>query len=209
MQKFNKIILSSAYFPPIQYFANILNCEEVIIEKHENFTKQSYRNRCEILSANGKQTLSVPILKVSGKKQKITDVKIDYKNDWQSIHLKSLKASYLSSPFFEFYIDSLLPFFKKKYTFLFDFNYEILNTLLNEIQIEKKIGFSKKYIAIYDFTDLRNSIHPKNKFYVKLNFETVNYEQVFSRKHGFVNNLSILDLLFNEGPNSENILRTF
>ncbi len=206
MSKTNNVILSSAYFPPIQYFSTVLNCENIIIEQHENYSKQSYRNRCEILSSNGKQTLSIPIIKNSGSKQCIKDVKIDYKNDWQDIHLKSLQTAYLSSPFFEYYIDALMPFFEKQYTFLFDLNLEIIEILLSELQIEKTINFSEEYNPEYDFSDFRNSIHPKKKFQTE-NFNALKYTQVFFDKFDFLPNLSILDLLFNEGPNLENVLR--
>ena len=145
MKQFYNTILSTAYFPPVQYFSKILNCDNIIIEQHENYTKQSYRNRCEILSPNGKQTLSIPVIKNSGNKQLIKDVKIDYKNDWQSLHLKALKTAYLSSPFFEFYIDAFLSFFEKKHNFLFDLNHEIINTILFELQINKSLKFSKEY----------------------------------------------------------------
>ncbi len=207
MQQFNNTILSTAYFPPVQYFSKILNCDNIIIEQHENYTKQSYRNRCEILSPNGKQTLSIPVIKKSGSKQFIKDVKIDYKNSWQSLHLKALKTAYLSSPFFEFYIDAFLPFFEKKQTFLFDLNLEIINTILSELQINKSLKLTKEYITDYDFPDFRSSIHPKEKFQIKdKSFKAVKYPQVFFEKFDFIPNLSILDLLFNEGPGSENIL---
>ncbi len=204
MSKNNNVILSSAYFPPIQYFSNILKVENIIIEQHENYSKQSYRNRCEILSPNGKQTLSIPVIKNSGSKLCIKDVKIDYKNDWQNIHLKSLQTAYLSSPFFEHYIDALMPFFEKEYDFLFDLNLEIIKTLLSELQIDKTINFSKEYKSEYNFPDFRNSIHPKKKFQTE-DFTTQNYTQVFFDKFDFEPNLSILDLLFNEGPNSVNL----
>ena len=207
MQQFNNTILSTAYFPPVQYFSKILNYDNIIIEQHENYTKQSYRNRCEILSPNGIQTLSIPVIKKSGSKQFIKDVKIDYKNDWQSLHLKALKTAYLSSPFFEFYIDALLSFFEKKYTFLFDLNLEIINTILSELQIDISLNFTKEYKTGYDFPDFRSSIHPKEKFQIKdHSFKAVKYPQVFFEKFDFVPDLSILDLLFNEGPNSENVL---
>jgi len=201
------VILSSAYFPNLQYFTKLSAYDDVIIEQYENFSKQSYRNRCEILSPNGKQTLTVPIIKVSGKKQLIKDVKIDYTNNWQDIHFKSLQSSYLSSPFYEFYIDAFKLFFENKYTFLFDSNLKITEILLNEIGMKNKISISKEYCKTCNFPDFRNSIHPKKKFQIKDdNFQEIKYIQVFSNKYNFVPNLSILDLLFNEGPNSENIL---
>ncbi|NOZ34062.1 MAG: WbqC family protein [Chlorobi bacterium] len=192
-------IFSAAYFPPIGYFSELINSETVIIEKYENYIKQTYRNRCEILSPGGKQTLSIPIVKKSGQKQFIKDVKIDYKNNWQSLHLKSLKTAYLSSPFFEFYIDAFLPFFEKKYTFLLDYNIEILHKLLSESEIDKKLTFTEEYKKEYSFPDFRNLIHPKKnspKFIFK------KYTQVFFDRFDFVPNLSILDLLFNEGPSA-------
>ncbi len=192
-------IFSAAYFPSIGYFSELINSETVIIEKYENYIKQTYRNRCEILSPGGKQTLSIPVVKKSGQKQLIKNVKIDYKNDWQSLHLKSLKTAYLSSPFFEFYIDAFFPFFEKKYTFLLDYNIEILQKLLSELEINKKLTFTEEYKTEYSFPDFRNLIHPK-KNYSKFNFKK--YTQVFFDRFDFVPNLSILDLLFNEGPSA-------
>jgi len=203
----HNVIVSIAYFPPVQYFSQIVNSDKIIIEQYENYTKQSYRNRCEILSPNGKQTLSIPVIKNSGNKQLIKDVKIDYKNDWQSVHLKSLQTAYLSSPFYEFYIDALMPFFKKQFTFLFDFNFEILQTLLSELEIKCKIIFTETYIKDYDFPDFRNSIHPKKKFQTaEIHHSAKKYTQVFFDKYDYIPNLSIVDLLFNEGPNTLNFL---
>ena len=207
MQKFNKVILSTAYFPPIQYFSKLLNYDIVMIEQYENYTKQSYRNRFEILSPNGKQTLSIPIEKISGKKQTIKDVKIDYSNDWQSIHYKSIETAYFSSPFFEYYIDAFMKFFEKKTIYLFDHNIEIIQTLLNELQISKSLIYSESYRSEYNFNDFRNTIHPKKKLtFDNSGFKAVQYTQVFYNKFKFIPNLSVLDLLFNEGPNTENIL---
>jgi len=207
MKPIYKAILSTAYFPNLQYFSKIVNCDKVIIEQYENFSKQSFRNRTEILTSNGKQSLTVPIIKKSGSKQLIKDVLIDYSNNWQDIHFKTLQAAYLSSPFYEFYIDTFIPFFEKEYKFLFDFNILLIETLLNEIQTNNTIELSEEYNSSYNFPDYRSSIHPKQKFHKEdKQFNTVKYLQVFSEKYGFVPNLSILDLLFNEGPNAMNLL---
>jgi hypothetical protein len=207
MSQSKKAVFSIAYFPPVHFFSEICNTEEIIIEQHENYIKQSYRNRCEILSSNGKQTLSIPVQKKSGEKQLIKDIKIDYKNNWQSIHFKSLEAAYLSSPFYEFYIDSFIPFFEKKYTFLFDFNLEIIKKILSELQLEKQIRFNDNFQKEYNFRDFRETIHPKKDIQIFFPKYTIQkYIQVFSDKYPFIPNLSILDLLFNEGPNTENLL---
>ena len=199
-------IFSTAYFPSIQYFFEISKYENIIIEKHENYVKQSYRNRCKILSTNGVQTLSIPVKKISGKKILITDTQIDYTENWQQVHYKSIATAYQKSPFYEFFIDAFDKFFTKKYKFLFDFNTEILETLLAELEIDKKISFTEKYeIQILNYNDFRNSIHPKNKF--DKNFSGKKYTQVFSNKFNFAGNLSILDLLFNEGTNVYNFIQ--
>ena len=208
MQRIKNAILSSAYFPPIQYVSKVLSYETVLIEAHENFSKQSYRNRCEILSSNGKQTLSIPVIKQSGSKQNIKDIKIDYTEDWQSIHLKSIQAAYFSSPFFEYYIDAFIPYFKKEFTYLFDLNLQVLDTLLTELQIEKKVILSESFQNELSYDDYRNSIHPKLKFRsTDKMYKDTEYIQVFSEKFEFIPNLSILDLIFNEGPNFENVLK--
>jgi hypothetical protein len=202
-----KIILSTAYFPTVQYISKFLFPDEIYIEKYENYIKQTYRNRCNILTSNGIQSLIIPVIKKSGIKNIITDLEIDYTVDWQSNHFKTIEAAYKSSPFFEFYIDSFMKFFQKKYVYLFDFNFEILNTLLEEINIEKKINFTNEYIPSYD-NDFRTKINPKEKYKIEdKTFNQINYTQVFEINKNFTEELSIIDVLFNEGPQTELYLK--
>ena len=204
----DKIILSSLYFPPIQYFTQILSSSEIYIESKANYVKQTYLNRCEIFAANGKLTLSIPIKKPKTRKIKIEDVELSYDTDWQRLHLKSIESAYRSSAFYEYYIDAFLPFFTKKYKYLFEFNTDLLKTILNELEIDVHINFTDEYYENqFEALDARFKISPKNAENIEFNVNLPKYYQVFAEKHGFLPNLSILDLLFNEGPNSKLILK--
>lgn len=210
MNLIKKAVFSTAYFPPVQYFSKISNCEFVYIEKNENFIKQTFRNRCNILSANGLLPLSIPVNRNEKMKIRITDLKIDYSTIWQKIHFKSIESAYKSSPFYDYYIDEFLPFFKKKYTFLYDFNLEIINVIFKNVNQDIKIIETEDFINIGDknFTDFRYSISPK----IKKNYPEISdlkYHQVFGEKFGFVTDLSILDLLFNLGPETSEYLNKF
>lgn len=202
-----KVILSTAYLAPVQYFTKLFKYDEVFIEKHENFIKQSFRNRCKIYGANGELSLSIPVKKIS-LKTKIKDLLIDYDTNWQKLHWKSIESAYRSSPFFEFYEDDLKPFYEKKYKFLLDFNSEIQNVILEHLDFNIDLKFTDKYCHILteEIDDLREKINPK-KEYVDPNFKIVEYTQVFQEKYGFIPNLSIIDLLFNEGPNAIEALK--
>jgi len=203
---FPHAILSTAYFPPIQYFSKVVSYNKITIEQYENYAKQSYRNRCRILSPSGIQSLSIPVEKISGKKQLMKDLKIDYTLNWQSNHFKSIQTAYFSSPFYEYYIDAFLPFFKKKTIFLFDFNLEILIMLLHEMQKKRTIICSESFQPEYQIPDYRYAIHPKTDHSSDKEFTSIPYTQVFSDKFDFTPNLSIMDLLLNEGPATINIL---
>lgn len=196
-----KTILSIAYFPPIQYFSKIIKNTEFFIEKYENFTKQTYRNRCSILSANGLLNLSIPLIKQDKPKILIKDIKIDYKTNWQKNHFKAIESAYKSSPFYDYYIDDFMFVFEKKIDFLMDLNIEILKICIDIIEIETFINFTSDFIAVNNniFDDYRYTISPKINFKSEPGFNIVNYHQVFSEKFDFVPNLSILDLIFNEG----------
>jgi len=199
--------LTTAYFAPVQYFSKFL-FSKIIIEKHENFSKQSYRNRCAIYGANGYQTLVVPVKKKHGQKTAITDVIIDYDTNWQKNHQRSIESAYRSAPFFEFYYDDILPFFQKEYKSLFELNLSITKTICKQLDIEPSIGFTKEFQKQPDEKmDNRYTIHPKKRMQKKDPFFKIKkYNQVFMEKHGFYPNLSILDMIFNEGPKAKTLL---
>lgn len=202
------ILLSSAYFPPIQYFTKLLQFEKVFIDQHENFTKQTYRNRCEIPGANGPVALIVPVVKGREKKVKIKDLRISYDTDWQRNHWRTIFSAYNSSPFFEFYKDDIYLFFIKRRKFLLELNMEIHQTLCELLEIENAPVLTTGFEELPENTlNFRETFSPKKqKSGPDLFFRPQEYTQVFSGKFGFIPNLSILDLLFNEGPNSYNIL---
>jgi len=203
----NKVILSSAYLPPVQYFTKLIKYDDILIEAHENFIKQTYRNRCNIYGANGLLALSIPVKKINTK-TKIKDIVIDYDTNWRKIHWKSIEAAYRSSAFFEFYADYLAPFYQKKYHFLIDLNHDLLKMLAEQLDIDINFSYSDKYRFPEEipFDDFRDIIHPKKK-QRDPEFKIKKYYQVFSDKHGFISNLSIIDLLFNTGPESLQYLK--
>ncbi|GGZ61995.1 WbqC family protein [Mesonia mobilis] len=201
------IVLHPAYFGSILQFAHLAQAEKVIFENEDNYQKQTYRNRQYIYGANGSLLLNIPI-KHTGKKnirQKYKEVKIEQDFNWQTIHWRSLEAAYRTSPFFEFYEDELIHLFKKEYKFLLDFNYDCYQAVCDCLQLEQPLQKTQEYIHEIEqpnIEDKRFLINAKLKPTVK--FE--HYTQVFEDKYGFIPNLSILDLLFNEGPNSLNYL---
>ena len=200
-----KIVLHPTYFPNIAHFVAMLNAEEVILEMEDNFLKQTYRNRTYIYGANGKLGLNIPVIHSQKNRQKYKDVKIYNHDNWQSLHWKSILSAYRTSPFFEYYEDELQPLFMKNAGFILDHNLHCLETICDCLQLElnffKTDTFEK---TLKDKTDYRQLVNAKKE--PNYNFEK--YTQVFSAKHGFTPNLSILDLLFNEGPNAVNYLES-
>lgn len=203
------ILLTTAYFPSVNYLSLfLLKDVTIFIEQFENYNKQSYRNRCRIISANGILDLYIPVKKHKKRKTPIRDVKISYEINWQKNHFKSIESAYRSSPFYEFYIDDLLPFFEKKYEFLFDFNLELLSVLIELLDIDKKIILTDNYISSSNknYIDYRTYFHPKENKHIE-NFTFPVYKQVFDERLEFQKNMSIIDLLFNQGVNSVPILK--
>ena len=200
-----QILLHPCYFGPVSMFVAMIKADAVIFENDDNYQKQTYRNRMYIYGANGKLSLNIPI-KHSGNKsqhQKYRELLIENDFNWQKQHWKSLETVYRTSPFFEFYEDEFEPLYTKKFKYLMDFNYKCLELALDSLQLE--IDFTKTTEFILrpkDMIDARSLVQakgPQNAI-----FET--YPQVFSNKFGYLNDLSILDLIFNEGPNASNYL---
>ncbi|MEL0652521.1 WbqC family protein [Algibacter sp. TI.3.09] len=200
-----KTLIHPAYFPSIAHFVAIANVDELVFETDDNFLKQTYRNRAYVYGANGKLTLNIPVIHSQKNRQKYRDVKIFNEEKWQSLHWKSLLSAYRTSPFFEYYEDELQPLFEMKTDFILDFNLKCFETITECLQLDVNTSKTKTYQeAPADTNDFRFLVHAKKE--QPQNFET--YTQVFSNKHGFIPNLSILDLLFNEGPNALNYLES-
>ena len=195
-------IMVPPYFGPISCWKQIIN-SNILWDVHQNYIKQTFRNRTFIHSANGLQILTIPV-KHSKIKFSMLDAKIDNSIAWQKNHWRSIQSAYSSSPFFEFYRDSLEGIYVKEYTYLTKFNFDLINLILEWTDIEMKSELSKSYKIQYkNGLDLRENI--ENKKYSSS--ENIIYKQVFSDKNGFLNDLSIIDLIFNEGPNSISYLK--
>jgi hypothetical protein len=195
-------IMVPPYFGPISYWKQIIN-SNILWDVHQNYVKQSYRNRTFIHSANGLHKLTIPV-KHSKIKFPMLNAEIDNKTAWQKNHWRSIQTAYSSSPFFEFYKDSLEQVYNKKYTYLVKFNFDMIKLVFEWLNIEIKLKLSKEYKVVYDDSlDLRKKIENQKHSISKNKI----YNQVFFEKNGFLNDLSIIDLIFNEGPNSLSYLK--
>jgi hypothetical protein len=200
-----KYLLSTAYFPPVNYLALISRAPDVCIESEENYIKQSYRNRCIILTAGGPSPMIVPVMMGGNSRTRVKDIRIDYSKRWQQIHLRTIISSYSSSAYFEFYFDEIEKVISGKPVFLLDLNDKSLETAMRITGISTNVRYTEDFEPVmgnnYDF---RYKITPKKEepgiYPVK------EYYQVFSNKFQFVRGLSVLDLIFNAGPDSINYL---
>ncbi|MCF2876134.1 MULTISPECIES: WbqC family protein [unclassified Tenacibaculum] len=191
------------YFAPISQYAAIYQSDSICFEIHDNYQKQTYRNRCYIYGANGKLALNVPVkhkTKVGRKKTKDTLIENDF--PWQSQHFKSLQSAYRSSPYFEFFEDDLSKIFTKKYTFLQDVNIDCHLFIADALQMDTSFDKTENYNLTPETIDYRNLALAKKGLEIELD----TYVQMFDDKYGFIPNLSILDLLFMEGPNAISFL---
>jgi len=194
-----------AYLAPVEYYSAMKNAENVFLENCDFYIKQTYRNRCHIATANGIMALSIPVVKSGGEKVLTRDIRISDHTDWQLHHWKSIESAYNSTPFFEYYKDDLLPFYEKRWEFLWDFNWEIQQKVLELLELDAEIHLTTEYKLSLenDALDLRERIHPKKE---NPDSDAKLYYQVFDQKFGFLPNLSIIDLLFNMGNESQLII---
>jgi hypothetical protein len=197
-------VLPMCYLPPVEWFIELNKYKpNILIEREEHFPKQTYRNRASIYSPDGVLGLVVPVVKGSKNHTQIKDVKISYDFNWQRLHWMSLQGCYRRSAYFEYYEDDFAPFYEDKFEFLFDYNEKLLTLVLKLLKINLPFNYTETYQARYNnLTDLRSSIHPKKE----MQLEQKRYFQLFEERHGFQKNLSIVDLLFNQGPQAGSYL---
>lgn len=202
-----EVLLSTAYFPPAEYFSLIAGTRKVIIEKHENYLKQTYRNRCVILGANGPLALIVPVMRGSFHKTALSELKIDNGRRWRELHLRGIRSAYAAAPFFEYYYDAISQVISRPFTFLLDLNTEALIAVCDAAGLSAEISFSGEFIpAGIHKEDYRYSISPKRPSGVG-GYTQIPYTQVFSDKFGFTGRLSIIDMLLNNGPGTVALLQ--
>ena len=200
----NGAVLPMCYLPPVELFMELNKYKpNVLIEREEHFPKQTYRNRANIYSPDGVLALTVPVVKGSKNHTKIKEVKISYDFKWQRLHWMGLQTCYRSSAYFEYYEDDFAPFYEKNFEYLFDYNQQLFELLVKLTKIKTSLTYTETYEDVYpNLTDLRNIISPKKEN----DFVQKPYFQVFEDRHGFIKNLSIVDLLFNQGPQAVNYL---
>jgi WbqC-like protein family len=200
------LLIDLHYLPSLEYFCAIHSFEELILEKHEHFVKQSFRNRCYINTSQGRQMLIVPVTEKHGKVS-VQEIKIDYQQKWKNNHWRAIESAYRKAPYFEFYSDELRGILDKNHELLFHLNKDLLSFCLKSVGVKatlsETVSFEKEINEIFD---LRSQITPKIPYTNRSFYHPKPYQQVFG--NAFVENLSLLDLLFCEGPNSLRFIKT-
>ena len=205
------VLLVTSYWPNLHYFFYVLNASIINIEQFDNYSKQSYRNRTQILSANGVLNLSIPIKKNKSEKV-LNSIEISYKEDWQKNHWRAITSAYKNSPYFDFFEEDLKVFYSNKYNLLIDYNTDQLKFIIKVLKQKKNIQLTKQYESNPESViDLRTIIHPKQSYLsdkLLANKLDQSYYQTFENKISFTPNLSILDLLFNKGLHTIDYLKS-
>ena len=209
-------LLQTTYFGPVQWYQKLHRYDRCLVEQHDTYQKQTYRNRCIIATANGLQALTVPVehgpsSAAHASQTLVKDLRISDHNQWRRVHWNALQSAYNESPFFEYYADDIRPFFERRYEFLVDFNEEIRQTVCRLLDLRPRVEYTESFLPpqktcpsslaaasspIHDFRDVISAKHPQPD----ADFEPRPYWQVFGQRHGFLPNLSVLDLLFCQGP---------
>jgi hypothetical protein len=195
--------LPTAYLAPVQYYCKLFHYPHIYIDADERYAKQTWRNRCHIADANGRLALSIPVEKPSGATSLTRDIRISNHGAWRRHHWNAITSAYNSSPYFEYYADDFRPFYETQYRYLLDFNERLRTLVCRLLDVSPSVSLAACPASADDF---RESIHPRHPA-VDPTFHPQPYYQVFAHKHGFLPNLSIIDLLFNMGPESPLILR--
>lgn len=199
------ILVSTSYLPPISIISACLGSEKVIIEGFETYTKQTCRNHCVIYGPNGPQILSIPVCKVYRNHTMVKDIQISYASPWQKIHWRSIETAYNNSPFFLYYRDHFEPYYRKRFDLLLELNTELLKIIFKILGSEKEIELTDHYSKQPDgLLDKRNLVRQKMDF---SNIPYPEYQQTFNPKFGFLPNLSVIDLIFNLGPDSSDYIQ--
>ena len=197
------ILIHPNYFPNIHQFTKIIKADNILFEVSDNYQKQTFRNRTYIYGANGKLGLFIPVIHTHKNRELFKDVKISYDSNWMDLHLKSLQSAYRSSPYFEYFEDDFIKLYSEREKSLADFNIKCIKLICNLLDLDLDFKISNEYVEktndIIDLRDLSNARKEKK-------IDTPKYIQVFESKHGYINNLSILDLIFSEGPNSVSLI---
>jgi len=199
-------LFSTAYFPPISYVAAMLDKQVVVVEQYETFPKQTYRNRAVVATANGLLSLTVPVVRINGNHTYTKDMAICYNENWAVKHWRAIESAYNSSPYFLYYKDEVEAILNKQYIGLVDLNMDILSFVFKKLKVAKDIMLSTDFVLAEDVAtieDYHNRFSPKNKEILQL----PPYDQVFEDRYGFQTDISILDLLFNLGPDSLGYLK--
>jgi len=195
------LVFPALYNGPVNYYARLVRQQELLLEQYDSYSKQTYRNRCRILGPNGVIILSIPVKRTRGIKNLVRDIRVDYDINWNKVHWRGLVASYASSPYFEYLADEIHPIYERRHTFLIDLNRLLIEHTLGFIGLDIPLRLSEAFEPIVSEADPRHFIHPKtDQAMADPGFVPVNYHQVFSDRLGFQPNLSILDLIFNTGP---------